>query len=387
MKIISFLHKSKLTLDKEHDKTALYEIELANLARIRIMLFALLIIEIIFIVLNDIPNYFNLSTKTIWEDSGYFVLHLLLFALSIIGLVTSNKLIKIDFMKWKRAYSFFIPAILIIYLVLISLLDGLDSFFIGKISSIFIANLILCGGIFMIKFPKNLFTYAIPCLCHIVVFFYLGHEGNVLYANLINCIVFLLAIMMISTTIFHYQYEGIAKNIILDQTNNQLNYISSHDPLTGLLNRRCFLETIEMTQEGKLEQAAVILVDIDYFKTVNDKYGHPVGDMILKEVSSVLMEHIKDEDLAARWGGEEFLLFIHNTSAEEAYSLAEIIRKDIEDMMIKVNDLHIQTTASFGVAPINYENNLIFSSAYKAADLALYSAKDQGRNCVVKAAV
>lgn len=119
---------------------------------------------------------------------------------------------------------------------------------------------------------------------------------------------------------------------------------------------------------------------------MNDKYGHPVGDIVLKEVSSVLMKYIND-NLAVRWGGEEFLLFLYNTSMAEACVFAETTRKSIEELTIEVNEFKIQTTASFGVASIDYENNFLFSSAYKAADIALYMAKNQGRNRVVKATV
>lgn len=387
MKNKCFINYSKIIHDKEHHNTALHEIEIANLARLRIMLGILFIIEIMFIAFNDIPYYFHLGTKVIWQDYRYFVLHLLLLATSIIGFVIAGKLINSDEGKWKRVYSYFTPIMLMIYLTLISLLSGLDQSYNRNISSIFIANLLICGGVFMMKFPKNLFTYIIPCFSYIGTFIYFGFENVVLYSNLINCLIFLFAVIIISTIMYNYQYDGIVRNIILDQTNYQLNYISSCDPLTGLLNRRYFMEQIEKLQVDNKEPAAVILLDVDYFKIVNDKFGHPVGDIVLKEVSSVLKKYIKEEDLAVRWGGEEFLLFLYNTPAEEAYTLAEMIRKAVEELNINVNGFMIQTTASFGVAYMDYVSDFMFSGAYKAADIALYIAKDQGRNCVVKAAV
>lgn len=387
MKNLWLINKSKIIPDKEQHNTAIYEIEIVNLARIRIMLGILFIIELMFIVFNDIPYYFHLGTEVIWRDHRYFILHLLLSATAVIGFVIARMLINTDEGKWKRVYSYFTPVILVTYLTLISLLSGLDQSYNKNISSIFISNLLICGGVFMMRFPKNLLTYVIPCFSYIGTFVYFGFEKVVLYSNFINCIIFLFAIIIISTIIYDYQYDGIVRNIILDQTNYQLNYISSYDSLTGLLNRRYFMEQIEKIQVGNKESAAVILLDVDYFKIVNDKFGHPVGDMVLKEVSFVLKKYIKEEDLAVRWGGEEFLLFLYNISPEEAYILAEKIRKAIERLTINVNGFMIQTTASFGVAYMEYVSDITFSNAYKAADKALYKAKDQGRNCVVEAEV
>jgi len=314
MKNINWLHKSRITIDQEHHSSVLHEIEIANLIRIRIMLVVLFIVEILFIILNDIPYLFQFSTRIIWQDSGYFVIHLLLLITSIAGFLIANKLIRLEEAKWKRSYRNFTSGILMIYLILISFLSNLDQSNIHNISSIYIANLLICGGIFMLRFTQSLITYITPTLCYMGTFLYLGYEGQVLYSNLINCSIFLFAVIIISTTLYNYQYESIAKNIILDQANNQLSFISNHDPLTGLLNRRCFMAELEKIQAENNEPAVVVLVDVDHFKIVNDTYGHPVGDIVLKEVSSVLMKYMKTEDLAVRWGGEEFLLFLyHNT--------------------------------------------------------------------------
>lgn len=140
---------------------------------------------------------------------------------------------------------------------------------------------------------------------------------------------------------------------------------------------------IEKFQESEQEPAAIIIIDIDFFKIVNDRSGHPGGDIVLKEVSSILIKFIKEEDLAVRWGGEEFLLFLYRTSTKEADTIAENIRKAIEELTIRINDLDIHITASFGIASIDYTSNFEFSGAYKAADMALYRAKEEGRNRVV----
>ncbi len=383
MKIYGMIKKSKIVLDEEHRKSVLYEIEIVNLVRVRIMLVILFIIELMFIVFNDIPYLFHLRGNIIWKSSGYFVVHVLLLVMSVIGFMLAGKLLQLAEERWNRLYRCFTPVILGIYLVLISFLNTLDQLYIDKISSLLIANLLLCAGIFVLNYPKNLMIYVPPSLVYIGSFLYFEYEEQILYSNLINYIIFFVAVIVISTTIYNHQFESIEKNIILDQANNQLNYISSHDPLTGLLNRRCFMGEIEKFGESEQEPAAVIIIDIDFFKIVNDRSGHPGGDIVLKEVSSILIKYIKEEDLAVRWGGEEFLLFLYRTSTNEADIIAENIRKAIEELTIRINDLDIHITASFGIAAIDYTSNFEFSSAYKAADMALYRAKEEGRNRVV----
>jgi diguanylate cyclase (GGDEF) domain len=387
MNFKSIIYKSKITLDKEQHDTILYEIELVNLTRAKILLAILFVVEIIFIFTNDIRYLINPTANIIWKDYGYFIVHLLLLSTCIIGLVIIKKFDKVDTGKRRTVfYNYFTPAILVIYLVLTSFLDGLDQLHIRNINSLFIANLLICGGAFIFNFPKNLFTYTIPFLGYIGVFSLVNSESNIIISHLINDLIFLFAVIVISTSMYNYQYEVIAENIILEKTNKLLNYVSNHDPLTGLINRRCFMDQLRSNREGEVNMASLVLVDIDFFKNINDFYGHPVGDMVLKMVSSVLMKYMKEGDFAARWGGEEFLLFLDNVSAEEAYTLTDTLRKDIEELMLEEKDFRFQVTASFGIATFVNESENSFYTAYKAADLALYQAKHQGRNRVVKEA-
>jgi diguanylate cyclase (GGDEF)-like protein len=145
------------------------------------------------------------------------------------------------------------------------------------------------------------------------------------------------------------------------------------------------MEQMENNPEGKTKQAVLILADFDYFKNVNDQYGHPVGDLVLIKVSSVLLNHVKDGNLAVRWGGEEFLLYLYDTSMEQAYAFTEYLQQEIGKLTIQINGHVIQVTASFGITDVNNETDNSFYSAYKAADAALYEAKNQGRNRTVKA--
>lgn len=152
------------------------------------------------------------------------------------------------------------------------------------------------------------------------------------------------------------------------------------DKLTGLLNRLGIEEALtrELTHASTENQPmAVILVDIDHFKSVNDTWGHQVGDCVLQEFAAILMREVRDTDMVARWGGEEFLALCPKTTLEEAVLLAERIR-----ISVAVHNFPVvgRKTSSFGIAPLcsgDTEDALI-----KRADDALYRAKESGRNVV-----
>lgn len=162
--------------------------------------------------------------------------------------------------------------------------------------------------------------------------------------------------------------------------------ISRTDPLTGLANRR-FL-TLQMQSQGEtVQRGALLLLDLDHFKSINDRYGHDVGDQVLLEVSA-LIDDLADAHgaLCGRWGGEEFALFLPEATDAATESLAEALRSGIDGLEIR-NETgeHISVTASLGFAPIRGlqldSGQEVWEPALKAADLLLYRAKDAGRNC------
>lgn len=164
-----------------------------------------------------------------------------------------------------------------------------------------------------------------------------------------------------------------------------LEQMSATDQLTGLLNRRSFLSRSigELSRARRSsEGVAVIMVDIDHFKTVNDTWGHSAGDEVLKAVAEALRNEIRDHDLAARWGGEEFLVFLYASTKNGAQIAAERLRQAIERCEIIVDEKKIEVTATFGVAweSISTDSNL--DLMIRQADQALYAGKSGGRNCV-----
>jgi diguanylate cyclase (GGDEF)-like protein/PAS domain S-box-containing protein len=166
---------------------------------------------------------------------------------------------------------------------------------------------------------------------------------------------------------------------------NKLIHLSRTDDLTGLLNRRALIERLgdEVLRSRRYKaDLALIICDIDYFKEINDTYGHDAGDKVLRIISTLIKELLRQTDMIGRYGGDEFLLILPETSLEGAKEIAERIRHAVEEYEINIGFAEpIKTTLSLGVAQFNVEkedtNDLI-----KRADNALYVAKGKGRNRV-----
>ena len=158
------------------------------------------------------------------------------------------------------------------------------------------------------------------------------------------------------------------------------------DPLTGLLNRRYLRECLprELARARRNGQSlAFIMVDLDYFKRVNDTLGHEAGDIVLRELGALLRRQIRGSDVACRFGGEEFALVLPEASLEGARQKTESVRALVKKLELKYRDQPIgRITASFGVAlfPDHADDA---DSLMRVADEALYHAKDGGRDQVV----
>lgn len=157
------------------------------------------------------------------------------------------------------------------------------------------------------------------------------------------------------------------------------------DSLTSLYNRRYFNDTCisEFKRSKRYSMNfSMIIMDIDHFKKINDTYGHPVGDLVLKDISNIAKTFIRKEDTLCRIGGEEFAIILPHTNLQDAIELSERIRKNQENTLIKVNsDTNIKVTFSIGISTIDSLDNS-YEDMFLRADKALYKAKEQGRNIV-----
>ncbi|MCK5538599.1 MAG: diguanylate cyclase [Bacteroidales bacterium] len=177
-----------------------------------------------------------------------------------------------------------------------------------------------------------------------------------------------------------HQEELSEINNILENKNQKYKIMASTDPLTGLYNRYMFSELFHSSYEAMHQShndLSIVLLDIDFFKRINDTYGHNIGDQVLIQITHMLLRSLRNIDIVCRWGGEEFIVLLPTASLDNAVYLAEKLRVYIEGLEI---DLVGKLTASFGVSQVKEGDEM--KDVIDRADKALYLAKNSGKNCV-----
>jgi diguanylate cyclase (GGDEF)-like protein len=186
--------------------------------------------------------------------------------------------------------------------------------------------------------------------------------------------------------------QTVAETVALAMVNLRLRETlrqqSIRDPLTGLFNRRYLEETFERElrrAERKGEGIGVIMLDVDRFKTFNDTHGHEAGDALLKALGGVLKDSVRAEDVACRYGGEEFALLLTGVTPQQAYERAEQVREAVATLRVMNQGQVLDgVSASMGVSTFP-QHGRDLAGLVRAADLALYRAKREGRNRVINA--
>ncbi|POF28414.1 GGDEF domain-containing protein [Roseibium marinum] len=166
----------------------------------------------------------------------------------------------------------------------------------------------------------------------------------------------------------------------IQELNRQLEHLVRHDQMTSLLTRRAFFDNFE--ELGMKNSGSILVADIDRFKTINDTYGHQIGDRVIREVASILKARSKPDGFAARFGGEEFVSFYPGECIQHAEIRAETIRAAVESQTIQVSGRELSFTLSIGVE--FFDGSRPLDQVLHAADEALYEAKREGRNRVVR---
>lgn len=172
---------------------------------------------------------------------------------------------------------------------------------------------------------------------------------------------------------------------LVGYSQDMLYQILEKDPLTGLLNQQAFFRRArDYYQLGVRyhDQIAMIMLDIDHFKTVNDRHSHLVGSYVLKQLASVIENELRRTDIAARFGGDEFIIFLPRTDMERALSVAERLRELIAHTAFNYKEMPVRITASFGVVMVPCDPEISVEDLAETADQLLYQAKDEGRNRV-----
>jgi len=165
----------------------------------------------------------------------------------------------------------------------------------------------------------------------------------------------------------------------LEKEIKKLRELAYKDELTKLYNRHGFKEK---RKKSSIKDFSLIVFDIDNFKKLNDKHGHPAGDEALKFLSNLILKRVRDIDVVARWGGEEIIVGLIGASENNAYNVADDIREKLEKNKLIYHRQKISFTVSGGVA--DFDKNKDFEHLFHCADRALYKAKKMGKNRIVR---
>lgn len=166
-------------------------------------------------------------------------------------------------------------------------------------------------------------------------------------------------------------------NVIIKEMTRMVN----HDYLTKIYSRRYFTNKFKMQLDTSQEDMVIALGDIDNFKRVNDTYGHSVGDQVLNAVAGIMNNVCRENDIVARWGGEEFIIFFPNVTVDTAKIFIETIREKIAQHKIHCEEGFFSVTITFGLVQIS--PNLTMEKNISFADSALYQGKESGKNCCI----
>ena len=213
-------------------------------------------------------------------------------------------------------------------------------------------------------------------------------QKNIAFRKKIIFITFITVIVLFGVLIFSWYISiktwryNIKKR---REKEEKIIYLNFHDSLTDLYNRRYFMQAgkEELERADRYEESlSFMMIDIDHFKNVNDTYGHVAGDNVLKKLAKIIEESVRDVDIVGRLGGEEFGIILPKTPISVAKQVGDRLRKNIKNNTFKFEKESISVTVSVGIAKFN-QHNMNMDNILHKADVALYEAKNRGRNCVI----
>lgn len=255
--------------------------------------------------------------------------------------------------------------------------------------------LIVCQGVAILSLMRPMMTVAIFGSAFAVFWSILASESidaTLLSSLKIQAVSALVMATTLSTVMWHQYTRTVLlrrqlseSNAILKTQQQELVTLAERDPLTGLYNRRQFMRMAEMelVRADRMPRGtSLLMVDLDYFKKVNDQHGHPAGDGVLQQVAGILLGSVRASDLVGRMGGEEFIVLLPYTTPDQAVVVAEKLRQALRAHPLKIETLELPVTASFGVTGITESQKAPLQALYAAADAALYNAKHAGRDRV-----
>ena len=285
-------------------------------------------------------------------------------------------------LKWEKPYSISLMAVFLVWSIgLICIMPR------HNLSAVFILNTFsigLAGAAISWYSPLRylqMATISLALIPMIIVLLTLGHEET-FWVGIAACCMYVSC--MITSVLLQKTFNGnLELAYDLEQAKKQAENLARTDALTGLNNRRAFFDKAEpLFAYCKRNQQPIsaVMLDIDHFKKINDSYGHAAGDIALRNLAQLIKTHLRDSDIPCRFGGEEFVVLLPNTSITEAVEMANLLKKRMLESTIALADENaLSLTASFGIA----ENGETVEDLLNHADKAMYAAKNYGRNHVM----
>lgn len=324
--------------------------------------------------------------NSIWQ-TGIIVSHIIYLVLLIILCILSYKQRKKDTPDFATITTQYVALVLILLFGVV--ITAIDQLVTPSITPFIIA----CISVSAIFIIKPLHTLLIFVSGYVIYYFAIGFvqtDLSILLSNRINgftSIIFgiFLSFVLWKTNVVNLQLKEriLFQQKELEDKNMELQYLATHDSLTGLINRRFFEEKasheiLRIKRYGE-NTCLFLLMDIDNFKSINDKYGHPTGDKVLQRIASILKTQLRETDIVSRIGGEEFAIILVNADAKAGETIAEKLRNSIEKEIIIIDGQEINITVSIGITSI--DNSIeSYEEIYSYADKALYFAKAKGKN-------
>lgn len=261
----------------------------------------------------------------------------------------------------------------------------------GSITTFVMVSLV-SGVLFLIRPLHSIILYA-AAYAALVILCSTSQESDIVRtSDMINALTMTALSAFISVMLWHnnrvsvlQEYQIRTQHKLLEKTNVDLHKMAYYDPLTDLPNRR-YLNDILQKETAlmmrKNYESCLIMLDLDYFKYVNDNHGHPVGDKLLVQISALLSQNIRKYDTICRLGGEEFMILLPQTDLDEAVAVAHKLLNVISSEPFVIDDKTVNITTSIGVSRLKKDADASLIDQYTHVDSALYKAKRDGRNCV-----
>lgn len=310
---------------------------------------------------------------SVYKDTPYLTVALILRIFAIFFAIMVVLSVKLDFFSNKRVIAITTFGTLGYTALTYSYIAfNAPSFFIIYNWFFYLVATMMLGALMTKKIFLIMESFQIIIVILLMIYFKKNLDELFLY-------------IMVSFSLVIYVYAVISLNGKNGEEAYKNAYImhltSSIDGLSGLLNRRTWYEKSEKFFNID-DNYAFIMLDIDHFKKINDTYGHDAGDIVIQEISNILLHQTRDNDIVGRLGGEEFGIFLIDSLTENTIEIAKRIKDNIENHTIHYNNNIIKMTASFGIALKN-KHSSNFKDFIKLGDINLYEAKQNGRNKIV----